>query len=145
MSNRRQLYKINRQLGMSKLNAGLAAGFPMSMISRRGLESPAPADFVMLFERKRMTRQKKVEHILEGMQANKISVDKNGGEHESPDWNARYKYTELMLKLCKEIDVKDAKETATDNLVQLLKDARERVNKEALSRIINVTPEECHV
>jgi hypothetical protein len=138
MSKDRKLYKLNRQMGMSKMNAGLAAGFPMSMISRRGIESPAPFDFVTLFEQRCMTRKKKVDHIIEGLNALKVSVDKDGNEHSSPDWNARYKYTELMLKLCKELDVKDAKESATDNLVQLLKDARERVNKEALSRIINV-------
>ena len=100
---RRQQYKENRKLGMTRPNAAIAAGFARSIAMRK--QPPAVVtDFQALFEQKGITDQKKVEKAIEGMNAEKLFIDKLGKKHVTPDWQARYKYLELTLQLCKQLD-----------------------------------------
>ena len=127
---RRAKYRSNRKLGMSRTNAALVSGYSRSMATRRR-EPIVIVDFGMLFEQKGMTNQAKVEKCIEGMNANKIVMDKNGDEHESPDWAARHKYLETMLKLCKQMDSKggDTNMVIIGSLAERIKQSREKTNQ----------------
>lgn len=151
--NRRKEYKFNRKIGMSIFNAAISAGYPRSLAEKHSKSvllntNHTPVDFVSLFERKRMTDIKKVEHALEGMQAVKIFVDKDGHEHTTPDWTARHKYFETMLRLCKQLEKQEGGNT-TNILIQgsefanRMKKARERASQELRAKfgksVIDVT------
>ena len=124
---RRSVYRVNRKCGMTRYNAAIASGYSVSLAERRGVPATPTADFVSLFERKCMTNEKKVEKVLDGMNATKDN---------KPDWPTRYKYTELMFKLCNQLDKKENTSTeAISNLANVLREARERVN-EGLRRIV---------
>lgn len=143
--NRRKLYYENRKIGMSLENAALAAGYPRSLIEKHTVTGNAtslcPIDFVSEFERKRLTTQNKVDHILSGMNAMRlvsVEVDgettKNGKKVyqrvEVPDWTARHKYCETMLKLCKHLtpDSQTNVLVVGDEFIERLRKARERVD-----------------
>ena len=144
--NRRQLYKMYRSpaFGMSKYSAALTAGYPMSLASRNSTP-PVPTDFVSLFEQKKITNVEKVNKIIEGINATKTIPGRGGHSVEVPDWPAKYKYTELMLKLCKQLDDRKDDSSPVKDIAMLIKAARERVNEGLLameSRIIVKEAEE---
>ncbi|NCB43085.1 MAG: hypothetical protein EOM59_10755 [Clostridia bacterium] len=130
---KRKLYKHNRQLGMSRLNAGLSAGFPLSIVSRREILSPlSKASYNDLFERAGMTKQERVAFLIRGMNAERVFVDKDGREHSTPDWGTRLKACEKMLLLTGDL-AETKKEEATTNFIAILQAAQDRARS---SRII---------
>lgn len=158
-ASRRQMYKNNRKIGMSKLNAAIAAGFPRSLVEKHRDHLPVPqtpankTDFFALFEQKQMTDIKKVEHCLSGMNAMKVvsletDQTNNKGktiwvEHEVPDWQARYKYFEMMLRLCKQMEKEGSTNTAIflgNDFAQKLKEARERATDEMKEKVKRTHP-----
>jgi len=137
--NRWSLYKYNRRIGMSIPNAAIAAGYPRSLVDKHTKNLPVPTtqggvstDFFALFEQKQMTDVKKVEHAIAGMQATKSVIVKDV-EYTVPDWTARHKYYETMLKLCKQMEKTDTKSLHLHlggDFAQKLKLARERSTEE---------------
>lgn len=117
----------NPTIGMSKYSAAITAGYPMSLASKHDA-NPLPANFLSLFEQKKITNIEKVNKIIEGINATKV-VWNDGRREEVPDWPARYKYTELMLKLCKQLDEKKDDGNPVKDIALLIKAARERVNE----------------
>ena len=125
---RRKKYKVNRNVGMTRENAALAAGFGTTIALRRPTP-PSVVDFQSLFDQQGMTNKKRVEKCIEGMNATKLTVDHMGNEHTSPDWNARHKHMETMLKLCKQLDQKGKGDTNVliiGTLAERIKKAREK-------------------
>lgn len=113
---------------MSPYNAAISAGFSAKRAGEKfGHPLPGSVNFAALFERKLMTNTEKVNKVLSGMEATKTIVRHDGTTMEVPDWASRYKYTELMLRLCKDIDAKEKPQDGRD-LTTILKEARERVN-----------------
>lgn len=152
----RKNYRENIKVGMSRLNAAVVAGFPTSIINNpkhkllSSLVSASGvavrADFITLFERKRMTDLAKVEHCLEGMQAMKtISVETDQTNErgrnewtkiEVPDWIARHKYFETMLKLCKQLEKENVLKLpiSGEEFIETLRKARTRASEEMKAR-----------
>ena len=125
---RRRQYKANRNLGMTRENAAIAAGYGRSIALARATP-PSVVDYQALFEQKGMTNQKRVDACIEGMNAIKMLVDKDGGEHSTPDWTARHKYLETMLKLTKQLDTGKQGDTnvlIVGTLAERIKKAREK-------------------
>ena len=124
---KRNKYRKNRQLGMTRTNAAVAAGYSNSIATRRQ-GKVVVVDFQALFEQKGVTNGKKVEKAIEGMNAMRVTVDKDGRTYESPDWQVRHKWYETMLKLCKQLDAKggDTNILVIGTLAQRIKEARER-------------------
>jgi len=136
---RRQLYRYNKGIGMSKYNAAISAGYPLTMAEKYRLVTDT-VEFVDLFERRGMTRLKKVEHAIQGMNATKVVAVESDETTEKgkkvyvnvevPDWPARHKYFETMLKLCKDIQ-----QTAGDtnvvifDLADRIREAREKADR----------------
>jgi len=143
------LYKYNRKIGMSIPNAAIAAGYPRSLVDKHTTSMPVPTkytgntDFFALFEQKQMTDVKKVEHAIAGMSATKTIVVKETPtsyrEIEVPDWTARHKYYETMLKLCKQLEKTDEKNVhlhLSGDFATRLKEARERATEEMKHRMV---------
>lgn len=103
LSTRYRMYKKYRKDGMTRPNAAIAAGYSQR-IAYRKVPPPVVVDLAALFEQRGMTNKAKVDRCIEGMNATKIVVDKNGDEHEAPDWAVRHKYLETMLRLCKQLE-----------------------------------------
>jgi hypothetical protein len=96
-----------------------------------------------------MSDVKKAEHALEGMRAMKVvsletderttKGQKVYREVQVPDWTARHKYFETVLKLCKQLEKAD---TSTNVLVlghdfaEQLRQARERSTEEMKARMV---------
>ena len=146
-ANRRTLYKYNRKLGMNISNAAIAAGFPRSLVEKHKSSLPVPltqsnaTDFPALFEQKQMTDVKKVEHAIAGMNSMRVIVDKLGREHLVPDWNARHKYFETMLKLCKQLEKSDSSTTnnvlvMNGDFAEQLRKSRERATEERKAELV---------
>ena len=130
---------------MSIPNAAIAAGYPRSLVDKHTKNLPVPTvgagsstDFFALFEQKRMTDKKKVEHAIAGMNAMKtIVVDKE--EHQVPDWQARHKYFETMLKLCKQLEKTEASSLHLHlggDFATRLRNARERSTEEMKNSLL---------
>ena len=143
--NRRLQYRYNRKIGMSVINAAVAAGFPRSVVDAHRNSLPIPltstdkVDFITLFEQKQMTDAKKVEHAIAGMNAQRVLIDKLGVEHLIPDWTARHKYFETMLKLCKYLDKEDTRNNVlvlSGDFAEQLKQARERATEERKASMV---------
>ena len=141
---RRAKYKELREKKISIINAAIVAGFPRSVIAKR---SNAPSvsikNFNDLFERQMFTDNEKVKHAIEGINATKIVLDKDGCEHEYPDHHARHKYFKTILEMCD--NVKDSSTThnslnmfTSDEFVNILRESRLR----ARDSIIDVKAEE---
>jgi len=167
--NRWSTYKYNRRIGMSIPNAAIAAGYPRSLVDKHTKNLPIPitptasgggfsTDFFALFEQKQMTDLKKVEHAVAGMDAMKVvsletdETTKNGKKvyirQEVPDWTARHKYYETMLKLCKQME----KGSSNNKILVLgaefankLKVARERSTEEVKQRLEKDIVVEAHI
>ena len=152
-----RLYKENRRIGMSIPNATIAAGYPRSLVDKHTKSLPVPitpggtgTDFFALFEQKKMTDKRKVEHAIEGMHAMKtvsVATDETTKagkkiyrEIQVPDWTARHKYYETMLKLCKQMEKSDSGKNnflfLGDNFANSLREARERSTEEMKERMI---------
>jgi len=142
---RRKTYRKNRELGMTRENAAIVAGYSRAVATRRATPLVV-VDFQAEFERQMMTNREKVRVCIEGMNAMKtISVenssetDRNGRKKREqiqvPDWAARYKWFEAMMKMCKQWDFGGAKTGDTNVLVigtlaERIKDAREATSDE---------------
>lgn len=161
-TNRRKAYKYNRKIGMSIVNAAIASGYPRSLAEKHSKRLPVPlnhnnnTDFFALFEQKQMTDIKKVEHAIAGMNATKvISVEVTNErstrgqrvyvEREVPDWQARHKYFETMLRLCKQLEKGDTTVNALvlgGNFADQLRMARERATEEMKARLVEERKED---
>lgn len=124
-------YRVNRQTHrMSKYSAALAAGYPLALAEKHQT-TPVPVNFDLLFEQKGLTNLKKVEKILEGINAEKTIFDKDGVPHTTPDWTARLKFIELSLRLCKQLEKDSSSDKSGDvfyfDLAARLNKAREKV------------------
>lgn len=126
---RREEYKKNRQLGMSRLNAGIRSGYPLSIISRRtAVSKHSNLTYNDLFEQRGMTRSERVDYIIRGLSANGTVFDKEGRRHEYEDWGSRIKFLDRMLRLTGDIDEKKQVESST-NVIMILQKAQERVDR----------------
>lgn len=153
MNSRLELYYKNKKhLGMSRYNALISAGFPDTVADRYRLVEDVPS-FIDLFERKGMSDQGKVKHILEGLRAEKVvsvETDERTAKGQKiykevtvPDWTARHKYLETMLKLCRQLDEKQQSNTVIFDLAERIKEARERTIREVkFKNIIYEEPKE---
>lgn len=138
--NRRKLYRKYRELKMTRENAAIVAGYPRAMATRR-VTPVMEVDYQAEFERQMVTNQNKVTRCIEGMNAMKtISVENNSEldkagrkkreQIEVPDWGARYKWFEAMMKMCKQWDFgsKSGERSLVviGTLAERIKDAREQ-------------------
>jgi len=111
---RRQKYKANRLAGMNQVNSARAAGYSevFSRTASDRLERSIKVDMRDHFERAGLTDKKIVEHALKGLNAGKvisanvIASDGMADAHgttkdfiDVPDWTARHKYFETILKI----------------------------------------------
>lgn len=136
---KRKTYKENRIKGMTRENAAIAAGFGRSLATRRAT-IPVIVDFQALFEQKGITNKAKVDECIAGMNAEKTvrletdETNRSGGKVYEfvsvPDWPARHKYFETMLKLCKQLDTGkqggDTNILVIGSLAERIKRAREK-------------------
>ena len=149
MSKRREFYKLYRDVHkMSRTNAALAAGYPDSIAFRKS--TPVrPINFNDAFEQKCMTTSKKVDFLLEAMQAEKVISVEVVGEFTSqgkkvyrnvtvPDWPSRLKAGDMAFKACGHYDKENTSSSdgasAMKNLAQLLQAATDRVSS-GMSRV----------
>ena len=113
---------------MIRENAAIAAGYGRSVAFARSTP-PAIVDFQALFEQKGMTNKAKVDACIEGMNAIKSLISASGATIDTPDWTARHKYLETMLKLCKQLDTGKQGDTnvlIVGTLAERIKKAREK-------------------
>lgn len=109
LTNRQQLYKKNRILGMTQINAARAAGYSEKYARQAcRIENIIKVSLQDAFERAGLTDKKIVEFALSGMVANKVvSANITYGEADSktndfievPDWMVRHKFLETILKM----------------------------------------------
>ena len=109
LTNRQQLYKKNRILGMTQVNAARAAGYSEKYAQQAcRIERIVKVSLADAFERAGLTDKRIVEYALNGMVANKVvSANITYGDADSkttdfidvPDWQVRHKFFETSLKL----------------------------------------------
>lgn len=99
MNLRLQKYKANRLKGMNQYNAARAAGYSEATARTRNhdLENSIKLDMVDLLDQVGLTDKAMAEHIQEGLYESVKPYGKDG--EEGPDWTARHKYCETVLKL----------------------------------------------
>jgi hypothetical protein len=109
MNTRRQLYKANRIKGMNQYNAARAAGYSETY-SRQAcrVEELVKVSMTEAFEQAGITDKYLVQHAIDGLNANRtvsaIITGKDAGAADKdfidvPDWTARHKYYDTILKL----------------------------------------------
>lgn len=112
MNIRLQKYKKNRLAGMNIYNAARAAGYSETYAKGKPhrIEKSVKVGMADAFERAGLTDKAIIEHALEGLVATKATPGmrvKMGGEEDGvsatvshePDWTARHKYFETILKM----------------------------------------------
>jgi len=140
MNIRQQKYKQNRLLGMNIVNAARAAGYSEKYATHKGyrIERLVKVGLSDAFERAGLTDNAIIIHALEGLKADKVQgcdvyvykdeddkwqVNEAKNEFiENPDWNARHKYFETILKL-----------------TERLKDKWEVIGQQSIINIINTS------
>jgi hypothetical protein len=146
---RQQKYKKNRIAGMNPVNAARAAGYSENYAKQAcRVEKLIKVSLADHFERAGLTDKAIVQHGLDGLQANKviscnvIAPDGEGMKDANsmtkdfidvPDWNARHRYYETILKLTDRLKEK-VEHTVTLELSESLKEARSRLNQYAPSQ-----------
>jgi hypothetical protein len=132
---KRQRYKYNRGIGMSRKSAALAAGYSKRLAMRKHVDVPN-VDFPALFEQAGMTNLKKVERCIEGMNACDKKVTRGGYEYIVPNWTVRHKFFETMLRLCGNLQPGQTNQTnvlVMGSLADRIKESRQR-SEEQLRR-----------
>jgi len=110
MDIRHHKYKHNRLLGMSQSNAARAAGYSERYSRRKAhrIEKLLSGSIKEALERAGMTDKVLAQHAVEGLNAMKVvsavivgkdATDKTDDFIEVPDWTARHKYYETILRV----------------------------------------------
>ena len=108
MNIRLQKYKANRLLGMNIYNSARAAGYSHAYAKKAKPEKVAKGSLTDAFEQAGLTDKAIVAHALQGLCANKVisaniihgdADEKTNDFIDVPDWAARHKYYETILKL----------------------------------------------
>lgn len=143
---RQQKFKANRLAGMNLTNAAIAAGYSRKYAMAKGtkIDRLIRVELESAFEQAGLTDKAIVEHALEGLKATKAiscNVIAQNGEGmkdansmtkdfvDVPDWQARHKYFETILKLTGKLKDKpliDLSEHKTYNVTKI--DLDERVS-----------------
>lgn len=99
MNLRLKKYKQNRLKGMNQYNAARAAGYSETTARTKNhkLEKSIKVDMIDLLDQVGLTDKALAEHIQEGLYESVKPYGKDGDE--GPDWAARHKYCETILKL----------------------------------------------
>jgi hypothetical protein len=131
LTNRQQLYKKNRIMGMDQRNAARAAGYSEAYAAQAcRIERVVKVSLRDAFERAGLTDKKIVEYALEGMQANKVvSANITYGDADSktndfidvPDWQVRHKFFETTLKLTDKLQVDSPVKVAINQQIVLVR------------------------
>jgi len=130
MNTRQQRYKKNRLTGMNEYNAARAAGYSESYSKGARPEKCVKVCLADAFEQAGLTDKAIIDHALQGLNASKVisavvvnqknrptSLDdgelfdaneKTNDFIDVPDWTARHKYFETILKLTNRLKEKDA-------------------------------------
>jgi hypothetical protein len=108
MTNRQILYRKNRIDGMSKKAAALKAGYSFTYATRQGKKLDRVVNMDEWLQQAGLTDKALSLHAQEGLSATKavsaVIVGKDANERtddfiDVPDWGARHKYFETILKL----------------------------------------------
>ena len=110
MNIRQQRYKSNRILGMNQYNSARAAGYSHNYALKGGsrIEKLAKIGIGDAFEQAGLTDKAIIKHAFEGLAAMRtvsaIITGKDAGAADKdfidvPDWTARHKYFDTILKM----------------------------------------------
>jgi hypothetical protein len=146
---RQQKYKRNRIDGMSKKAAALAAGYSINTAINAGENLEKRCHIADFLEAEGLTDKALSDHAKQGLNANKVigylhsykkddvgDIKKIEPEEvvsnefvEVPDWGARHKYYETILKLLKKIEDKPLVDNSTHYVFfnDIVKKSRELV------------------
>ena len=146
---RQQKYKRNRIDGMSKKAAALAAGYSINTAINAGENLEKRCHIADFLEAEGLTDKALSDHAKQGLNANKVigylhsykkddvgDIKKIEPEEvvsnefvEVPDWGARHKYYETILKLLKKIEDKPLIDNSTHYVFfnDIVKKSRELV------------------
>lgn len=148
MTERQLKYRDNRLKGMSKKSAAIAAGYSYKTATRKGKQLDKVVNMSELFEMAGLTDKCIVDKIHEGINATKpISAiiygkdadNKTQDFIEVPDWTARHKFMELMLKLTEKIDNKALVDQSQHTHFTIVSPISENKTKSKFDEVMNGT------